>query len=119
MKNRKARGLVAVVASSLLAGAVGLSVYGRQADAVRWKPMSEWRYWWLGICDVTAIGPDGAPGTPVRRILGLGFVEVQVPYRGPKVVRWHTYRRMPRITGSSSNWSLTGRPGSVGPRQPP
>jgi hypothetical protein len=106
MRNRLAWGLAVMLAASLLAGVGGLSAYGRQTGAftVRWQPVSYWRYWRVGKGEIAlaACGPYGSTGTLVGHEYSLGFVEVEVPYRGPNVVLWNTVRRPPQSPGKGT-----------------
>jgi hypothetical protein len=115
MKNRVVWGMVGVLATTLVSSAAGLTTYGRQTGAftVRWIPLSDWRYWQVGKGQVVcaACGPYRSTGTLVGHEYSLGFIEIEVPYRGPNVVLWNTVRRPPKPTGKvkGSTRSGTGR----------
>lgn len=97
MKNRVAWGLVAVLAAVVL-GIAGLEAYGRRSGAftLRWMPVGTWRSWWIGQRPLIWVsrGPHGwSMGRLKAERYSLGFVEVEVPCRGPRVMLWNTFPR--------------------------
>jgi hypothetical protein len=94
--SRTAWGLAAVLGAVVLGGCARLLVYEQQTGAltVRWRSWSDRPYWTIGKRPVVmkSCGPNGSRATLDGYKYGIGFVEVEVPYRGPEVVyydiRW-------------------------------
>src|SRR4051794_3975825 len=95
--DRVAWGLVVGLAMLLLGGAGTLVASAKQTGnwRVRRRSLADWRYWRLGTCEVVYAGcsATGSIGKLVGHTYSLGFVEVEVPYRGPDVILWNTFPR--------------------------
>jgi hypothetical protein len=88
------------LAAIMIGGIGGVAAYGRQTNTlqVKWQPISCWRYWRVGKRPRVLVGcsRNGSIGVLLGHTYSLGFVEVEVPHRGPEVILWNTHKASTR-----------------------